>query len=216
MTNWSEYATSFTYDEKNIIEWIIKLHNNNKPFDLDPTFSIGKFWQGFTEPRLKFDLAPQRSDVICADSRALPLESNSVGSIMFDPPFLVGGGIPGIMKKRFSRYKDIPELWQFYKDSLNEFWRLLKPNGILSFKCQDVVSSQTNHMTHAFVINEGQRIGYYVKDLYVLGRHNVMWSPNMANQEHARKNHCYYLVLQKTKMNAQKNRAILTSLDKIK
>ena len=78
---WAELAVSLTYKERDIIRWIMLLHNDGKPFDVDPTYSTGRFWDG-------------------------------------------------------------------------------------------------------------------IPDLFVLGRTNVLWSPNMANQQHARKNHCYFIVFQ--------------------
>jgi len=64
-------------------------------------------------------------------------------------------------------------------------------------------------MSHAKIIVDAQRIGFYIKDLFILGRNNIMWSPNMEHQQHARKNHCYFLVLQKTKMSKTKMNAII-------
>lgn len=211
MTDWSTKATSFSYDQKEIIGWIIKLHNGGNPFELDPTFSRGVFWRGLEEPRLKFDLVPQRPDVIQGDVRQLPLESNSISSIMFDPPFVVGSDKrgKGIIRDRFSSFRTEEGLWTFYKESLQELDRILQPNGIIAFKCQDMISGGNNYMSHAFVIVEAQKLGLYVKDLFVLGRKNVLWSPNMANQKNARKNHCYFLVLQKTNITNSKAKTFI-------
>jgi len=155
MTNWQEKATSLSYDEKQIIQWIIELHNGGQTFQLDPTFSKGVFWRGLEEPELKFDIAPQIEGVKQADCRSLPLEDNSVTSIMFDPPFVTGSrkdGKPGIIKERFSYYKDMDELWTFYNDALKEFHRILTPDGTLAFKCQDVISGGINYFSHAKVM----------------------------------------------------------------
>jgi hypothetical protein len=60
-----------------------------------------------------------------------------------------------------------------------------------------MVSGSTQYLTHAFVIVAAQEIGYYVKDLFILQATSVLFSPNMANQQHARKTHSYFLVLEK-------------------
>jgi len=193
---WGEKVRSLSFDEREIIRWIMLLHNDGQPFDLDPTYSTGRFWEGLPEPRLKMDIAPQAPGVIQADARALPLESGNVGSIMFDPPFVVAPSArPGIIRERFSCYLNVPALWAFYRGALVEFWRVLRPGGVVAFKCQDTVSGGINYMTHAAVIAMAQEIGYYVKDLFILARRNVLWSPNMANQQHARKTHSYFIVL---------------------
>lgn len=197
--SWANHITTLSFDETALIQAIIKLHNAGRPFDVDPTYSTGRFWQGLPQPLQRFDIAPQTADTLQADARALPLADSSVDSIMFDPPFVVAPSpAPGIIRDRFSCYKDIAELWAFYRAALVEFTRILCANGIICFKCQDTVSGGVNYMTHAAVIVMAQQIGLYVKDLFILGRTNVLWSPNMANQQHARKNHSYFLILQKT------------------
>lgn len=197
-TRWNEMVTTLSYNETEIIRWIINLHNNGQRFDVDPTYSTGRFWQGLPQPLHRFDLAPQSEVVLQADARNIPLDSESVGSVMFDPPFVVAPSArPGIIRDRFSCYADVPTLWAFYRDALTEFWRILRSKGIVVFKCQDMVSGSTQYLTHAFVINAAQEIGFYVKDLFILAATSVLFSPNMANQQHARKTHSYFLVLEK-------------------
>ena len=207
---WDEHAVSLTYNEKDIIRWIILLHNNGKPFDVDPTYSTGRFWDDIPGPRLKFDIKPQVEDVIEADARKLPLPDSSVESIMFDPPFVVamptGEGEQGIIRNRFGYFKNIPELWSFYKDAMKEFKRILKTKGILVFKCQDTIDSGKQYMSHFEIMKYAEELGYYCKDFFILGRTNVMFSPNMKNQQHARKNHCYFIVFVKTPLDTRKKK----------
>ncbi|KKL84575.1 hypothetical protein LCGC14_1963320, partial [marine sediment metagenome] len=90
-----------------ILNDIIKLYCPNG-FEVDPTYSKGNFYKDVPEPKHKLDLHPQGSGVIEADSRQLPFNSSSVGSIVFDPPFVGGSqkdGKPGIIKERFGYYK---------------------------------------------------------------------------------------------------------------
>lgn len=196
--DWGSKVTSLSYDETEIIKWIIDLHNAGRAFDLDATYSTGHIWRNLPEPRYKFDLVPQAAGCVRADSRSLPLSAASLSSIMFDPPFVVAPNPkPGIVRDRFSCYPNIAALWRFYRESLREFYRVLRPEGVVAFKCQDVVDSGTNYMTHAAVVVMAQEAGFYVKDLFVLARANVLWSPNMEKQQHARKTHRYYIVLVK-------------------
>ena len=142
--NWGEMATSLSFDEKEIIRWIMLLHNNGQSFHLDPTYSTGRFWKGLPQPKLKFDIRPQVEGVIPARAEQLPLASESINSIMFDPPFLMKGTddreLTGILEKRFSGYKTQKELFGFYKLALLEFWRILVRGGVLAFKCQVIRS----------------------------------------------------------------------------
>ena len=52
-------------------------------------------------------------------------------------------------------------------------------------------------MSHAKIMQWASEVGFYCKDLFVLGNNNVLLSPNTANQQHARKNHSYFLVFKK-------------------
>lgn len=194
--DWSVYARSCSGDEKQIIRWIMQLHNGGKPFDLDPTYSTGRFWEGLIKPRYRFDLNPQVRGVAQANATCLPLANESIGSLMFDPPFVVAPRpAPGIIRDRFACYPNVAALWEMYRAAMQEAHRVLRTGGIMAFKCQDLVSGGQQHWSHAYVMSEAQRIGFYVKDLFVLVRDNVLWSPNMVNQIHARKNHSYFICL---------------------
>lgn len=177
------------------------LHNMGQPFDLDPTYSTGRIWEGLPQPRLKFDLAPQIPGVIAADARDLPLDSGLLDSVFFDPPFLIKGlegrESTGVIEMRFSAYPTPGALWGFYRASLQEFYRVLSVGGRLVFKCQDTVSGSKQYLSHCEIIRQAEEIGFYADDLFILARRNAIWSPNMQNQQHARKLHSYFLVFVK-------------------
>lgn len=76
---------SISYNEEEIINWILKLHCKT-PIELDPTYSKGNFYKGnIIKPKYKFDLYPQIDGVECANAEHLPLENHSINTIMFDP-----------------------------------------------------------------------------------------------------------------------------------
>ena len=182
-----------------ILQGIIQLHNAGQPFDCDPSFSKGVMWKELTEPRLKFDIEPQRADVQEANSNQLPLASNSIESIVFDPPFMFGNHGQQknyIMTTRFTRFDSWQELEDMYQDSLQEFHRILKPKGIVAFKCQDHTDSKTV-MTHCYVWKWAEEIGFYAKDIFIKEyKGGRMYNPAQT-QRHARKFHCYWWVFEK-------------------
>ena len=192
---------SVSENQSEIINNILRLYCPSG-IDLDPTYSTGVFYKHVPEPKLKFDLKAQSAGVTECDCRHLPLADNSQRTIMFDPPFVCGSraeGKPGIIKERFGYYKNVPELLIFYNEALTEFYRILAPEGILIFKCQDTIESCKQYLNHVSIINYASSIGFYPLDLFILLARNVLVSPNMLNQQHARKSHSYFLVFRKTK-----------------
>ncbi len=197
---------SISYNQTEIIENILELHVPQGFIDVDPTYSKGLFYKNIKEPSLKFDINPQFNGIIKANAINLPLKNNSQNCIMFDPPFLATTG-PSLKKsnesnkmaKRFGTFKTEIELHAFYNKSLKEFYRILKPNGILIFKCQDKVSSGKQYFTHNIIMMQALNHGYYIKDMFVLLAKNRLVAKWQKNQKHARKFHSYFLVFQKTK-----------------
>lgn len=199
---------SISYDQSEIIKNIMLLHVPTGKIDLDPTYSKGNFYNntGIDNPQYIFDINPQSNKVAYGDSRNLPLEDNSIDCEMFDPPFLATTGKSlntddnnNIINKRFGVYPSEKELHQFYIDSIKEAYRVLKPNGILIFKCQDKISSGKQYMSHVFICNEAMNVGFYPKDLFILlTKNRIVADWQLKNQKNARKFHSYFWVFQKT------------------
>ena len=202
--------------QEDIINDILKLHNNSNPIDVDVTYPKGIFYKSgeVKEPLMKFDLTPQTDDTIQASSEDLPLDNNSVTCMMFDPPFVIAGNTykdnkEGSSKiaKRFSAYTNYNELKKHYKNTLKEARRVLKKDGILIIKCQNTVSGGKQHFTHYFIINEVMKLGMYPKDEFVLQNKSKMTSfqdkdgvgGRWKQQLHSMKHHSFFIVIQNKK-----------------
>lgn len=194
-------------DERELIGDILWLYNNGEGVVLDPCYSSGRFWQGLPQPKYKCDIAPQVEGVK-ADCRQLPLGPGRVHSIMFDPPFVTPTSQTSIITNRFSGFETLDDLRDMYRKSLSEFHRVLVRNGLLIFKCQDIVYNHKQFLTHVFVINEAEQIGFSCHDCIVLIRDNVLLSAHIQKQQHARKTHSYYLVFSKGTTNPSLRRAL--------
>lgn len=198
---------SISSSQTEIIQSILELHVPNHIIDLDPTYSKGVFYKNnnIQPPKLKYDLFPQVEDCLQADCRNLPIEDKSLDCIMFDPPFVVscgpsignGNEKSNIITNRFSSFYPVTNLFSFYDESLKEFYRILKNNGVLIFKCQDTVSGGINYMSHIYIHNMASNIGFYPKDLFILEAKNRLISGKVKNQNHARKFHSYFWVFEK-------------------
>ena len=191
---------SISYDQDEIIKWIMTLYCPDG-FELDPTYSTGNFYDKIPQPKYRFDINPQASGVKQADCTNLPLDNNSIKSIMFDPPFIAGNSRTGIISMRFGSYKNIQtELWDMYHKAIKEFYRILKESGILVVKCQDVIDSSKQYFSHVEIINYAINLGFYPKDLFILLAENRIIGSTHHNQQHARKFHSYFMVFIKQKI----------------
>lgn len=175
-------------------------------FDADLTYGSGCFWKGLSPPRLRFDIDPLSANVTQADSRLLPLEPSSIGSAVFDPPFLtyVRSGRKGngsmVMARRFAGYWAYSELEDHYQETISEAYRVLRPGGLLVVKCQDIVHNHALQATHVKVIQWAEIEGFKLLDLFVLPATHRMPAPNRkGSQKHARIFHSYFVCLRSTK-----------------
>jgi hypothetical protein len=194
-----EIISTISYDQNEIINNIIKLYCPNG-IELDPTYSKGNFYKHIKQPLIKTDLYPQTSDVVKADANCLPIKNNSIKTMMFDPPFIVGhtkNKPTGIIGQRFHGFRYIKDLWKWYDQCLFEFHRILQLNGILIVKCQDTISSGKQWLSHCHIIDKAETIGFYCEDLFILLAKNRIIGHNHHNQKHARKFHSYFLVFRR-------------------
>lgn len=190
---------SISYSQDEILQNIVGLHTG--PIEADVTFGSGCFYKkGITRPAFCFDLAPRVEvpGVIAADVCRLPLQNGCLGSVMFDPPFLIKTGPGAKLKERFGcQVGNMRDLWGFYFLAMKEIHRVLVPGGWLVFKCQDGVLSGVNHFTHLVVCEWGVKLGFQPVDLFILLAKHRMTDPNHKVQKHARKFHSYFWVFKR-------------------
>jgi len=194
-----KHVSTIGYDQHEMISNIIKLHCPDG-IEADLTYSKGKFYGNKVfPPKYKFDKYPQKRGVIKADSRDIPLLDEKIKTLMFDPPFLAGisKSDKSIITKRFTAFESMPKLWTYYNQTLKECYRVLKPLGILIFKCQDTVSCSQQYFTHNEVMNYAVKTGFYPKDLFILLADTRIMDNRWKKQQHARKYHCYFWVFKK-------------------
>ena len=186
---------------------IMNLHNNGKPFDCDMTYSSGKFYTNdkfpIPQPQYKFDVFPQTDDVVKIEPLGkLPLEDNSINSIVIDLPFVISCGPSlkngnmksNIITRRFSGYYPAKSLYESYYHWINEAYRVLKTGGICVFKCQDTVSGGIEHNVSAYSIMCAIDCGFNVDDTFILLAKARLISGKVKKQQHARKFHSYFHV----------------------
>lgn len=204
MTQGREVRSVYT-DQDELLSLSFALHGIDR-VGVDFTYGNGKFYSSLPPPVHKFDLDPQSEDVVRACSTNVPLPSRSQSSAVFDPPFLTyvrdgrNGNGDMLMSRRFGGYWTYGELEKHYRGTLAEANRVLQRDGVLVFKCQDIVHNHRLHCTHANVIEWAKEYGFRLLDLYILAATHRLPRPNRAGkQKHARIFHSYFLFFVKAK-----------------
>jgi len=92
---------------------------------------------------------------------------------------------------------DAKTITQIYRRGMAEAWRLLKPQGILIVKTQDEIESGKQTWRHSIL---ARFPGFKQIDLFVVTQKGKPLL-RQKRQHHARKNHSYFLVLQRKNLN---------------
>lgn len=180
----------------------------------DVTFGKGTFWSAEARAHIgelrESDLAQDGQDLA-----ALSYGDASQGFHVLDPPYVCGFFRPAATQKALTQHSDFSDRYgnhggtgyrgkfyhaaveAIYTDGLAEAWRVLTRGGVQISKCMDEVSNHKQHLTHVHIINEAVRLGFEVLDLFVVVRADKPHGRRIQRQEHARKNHSYFLVFKK-------------------
>lgn len=199
MNEKNKHYKSVFENEQELIQALIEIHNKGNDIECDPMYFKGNFWKnGLNKPKYRFDINPQTECCQFGDATNLPLENESLNSIILDPPFLFG--IHGKTKDYYSSkthtiFKNFDELEICYKGIIKEAFRVLKNKGILIFKCQDYTDSGTT-MTHNHVFTWATCNGFYAKDIAILVKPNKIYN-SRTTQRHLRKIHTYFWIFEK-------------------
>ena len=188
---------TYSFSQHEILRNIIRLYVPRGKFDMDPTYGHGGFYKsGVPKPICAYDIKPRDPRVRKGDCTRLPQANNSVRSIVFDPPFLPGMKSGSIMKKRFGTIGSTLDIEDMYLSSLREFYRILKPGGVLVFKCQDYVNGKQQKILHNTIINLALVLNFEVLDLFILLAKSRPYNSSRI-AVHARKFHSYFIVFRK-------------------
>ncbi len=194
--------TSVCGDNADLMERVARLYFKPGYRIADVTYGRGVFWRHINLEH--YDLYP--SDLkTCPeavfDCRHLPYPAAWFDAVVLDPPYMHGSGPKGIEKcyRNGETTKGLGHaaVMQLYEEGMAEAKRVLKRNGLLVVKCQDEVESGRQKWSHIEVYDIARQLGMVIQDLFVLTqRHNP--SLRCGNQQHARKNHSYMWVFQKS------------------
>jgi DNA-binding CsgD family transcriptional regulator len=211
----NQVIKSISYNQSEILHNIILLHNNGKGFYADVSYSTGKFYQQskkyyVPQPIIKMDVFPQFDDVIKIEPLGkLPLEDDTISSIVIDLPFIVSPpNAPStktnkektnITMNRFCSFYPKEEMFNSYHHFISEAYRVLKQDAICVLKAQACVSGSTQLFMPEYSWLIAQQCGFYVIDQFFLISKNRLHSGKITKQQHARKYTSTFFVFKKTK-----------------
>ena len=197
-------------DNSKVFPQVLALHVPQGSVVADLTYGRGVFWKSVPDGAyrlLKSDLKLGQ----CWSS--LPYEEASIDAVVFDPPYmeglyrktaeaLAGSGTHREFQQAYSNSKLHNSTVRKYHDAVLEAYlsvipqvkRMLVKKGVFIVKCQDEVSANRQKLTHVELIWAMEHHGFYCKDIFVVVRRNVPVISRLVKQEHARKNHSYFLV----------------------
>lgn len=221
--NNSNVIKNISSDQKEILFNIMMLYNNGQPFECDITASSLKFYEKkksdrytIPEPKLLFDVYPQQEKIKeIKPFQKLPIEDNSLESIVVDLPFVISPKTCASMKnnekgscmiaKRFASFYPYQELYDTIYWFMNECNRVLKEDGIIVWKMQDTISGSIFHNSVEFSKLCAQDLGMYLIDeFFLIAKARLISSSRIKKQQHARKYTSSFLVIKKNKKLGEK------------
>ena len=221
----SNVIRNISFDQSEILHNIMHLYNNDEPFDCDMTASELKFYQKvkgnkyvIPEPKILFDVFPKEEKIKKIEPYGrLPLDDNSINSIVIDLPFVVSPpNAPSavtnkegasLIFKRFYGYYPVDDLYESYYHWISEAYRVLKPNGTCVFKSQNTISGSINHSSTEWSFMCAQHVGFTVEDQFILEAKSriIAGSSKIKKQMHARKFTSSFYVFKKFIKKKSKN-----------
>lgn len=187
--------TTTSDSQTEILNHIMDLYHR-WPIQADLTYSTGRFWTGgLPKPKIRCDINPDLEDLthVCSVAN-LPFDCATLDSAVIDLPFIHAHGKASIIGNRFSSIPSQKELDLLHHAAALEAARVLEKNGLLIWKCQDIIESGKPVWNHIKIYEHCVEAGFKAEDLFVLVRKSAIQGHNHAIQQHARRTHSYFWV----------------------
>ena len=197
---------NISHDQSEILKWIMDLYNEGEPFECDMTASELKFYTQkkgekylIPTPQILMDVYPSNDSIIKINPfNKLPLEDNSLSSIVCDLPFvctpktapsmLENKKGSNVISKRFSCWYPMQEGYENIYWWINECKRVIKDNGIIVWKMGSTISGGINHLLSEFSAVCASDCGLYIQDsFYLEAKARLISATKIKKQQHARK-----------------------------
>ncbi len=190
-----------------LLERMLSFYPHQEPQKiLDATVNAGRFWVGSKRPVTGMDIDPKHKPDVVGDHANMPFADGSFDVVVYDPPHIPNQGRD--KQKDFNdRFglvlKATPEqgynFSHLYPPFLAEAYRVLRADGVLFCKVADYVHGHRFQWAHVELINAAANVGFIACDCIVKIRKGPITDPRWKKAHHARRHHCYWIVLRKSK-----------------
>lgn len=196
----------FGGDEELLEKMLCFYPKNNPRAILDATINAGRFWRGSHRKVVGMDIDPKFEPDILANHCDMPCKDATFDVVVFDPPH-----VPNQGKDRSKDFNDRFGLvgkssaengYNFthtFRPFLHEAYRVLRKDGVLFCKIADYVHGHRFQWAHIELVNAAIEVGFTPCDCIVKIRKGPITDPRWKKAHHARRQHCYWIVLRKSK-----------------
>lgn len=181
---------------------IFKLYTP-KGIEVDLTYNIGGIYtsSGLPHPTLKFDKYPQTKDTIPLDNIYQVDKWHTCKSVLFDLPFFYGKSKYNSYLKMVQRYTSFETEEELISTNIRMMFlsaQLLRPNGVLIVKTQNIKTTGHQTWISDILSNVAEEVGLEKIDEFIFLNRSRLGIAATANTQHAaRKAHGYYLVFRR-------------------
>jgi SAM-dependent methyltransferase len=206
-TGYKPLPSIWTGDDAELLEQMLCFYPQKRPRDiLDATVNKGRFWRRSRRRVIGMDIDPAHRPDILADNCDMPCADASFDVVVYDPPHVPNQGRDRSkdFQSRFGLVVKSPakngyNLTHTFLPFLREAHRVLRPSGLVFCKIADYVHSHRFQWAHVEVVNAATEVGFTPCDCIVKIRKGPITDPRWKQAHHARRQHCYWLVLRKSK-----------------
>lgn len=163
----------------------------------DVTYGLGNWWT-LWDPGNDFwpsDLYSCDDMVSDYDFCTLPYQDNEFDFVCFDPPYKLNGTDQGEGQRYgIADHATVGDRYSIIRQGLHECNRILKPHGILLFKCQDQVSSGKVHWQTIDFHN----YAHFVLEMNLIDMFHMFGNSRpQRTQVHSRRNYSSLMIFEK-------------------
>jgi hypothetical protein len=166
---------------------------------LDVCYNSGSFYKGSAlVPEIKQDLTPYDSTVVKMDVTNMRHSSQSIRSVMFDPPWFIKRKKDSGNKlaERYGSFVSPADMFLFQDKALEEIHRVLIPGGWLITKLQDCTYGRQKYFLSVYQANKARELGLDLIDSIVLTSRS-QYRAKTAGRLTAISAHCFFQVYRK-------------------